>query len=219
MDMMKFDRIVCTILLTFLQIYVCFSQVSVSGYYKKDGTYVQPHQRTSPNNTITDNYSYPGNYNPNNGQTTGGKVYDSVSDVVSPFTKPQKKLPNNGSPITIYTNTYSHCFGDCTDSKVKKDSKIYINDKEIQIVVDGQTKHYLIKNSEYTHELNTNGDLYYIDVFDGYNKLTALFYTMHVKRTIYVDFKPLDQQELIIGLNVMNYYTNEKHIYEIVEKQ
>ncbi|MDD5723115.1 MAG: hypothetical protein PHY29_05165 [Syntrophales bacterium] len=33
-------------------------------------TYIAPHVRTNPNNTITDNYSYPGNYNPNKGAYT-----------------------------------------------------------------------------------------------------------------------------------------------------
>lgn len=42
-----------------------YSQVHVRGYYRSNGTYVQPHERTAPNSTITDNYSYPGNYNPN----------------------------------------------------------------------------------------------------------------------------------------------------------
>jgi len=32
--------------------------VQVKGYYRKDGTYVAPHVRSSPNNTVTDNYSY-----------------------------------------------------------------------------------------------------------------------------------------------------------------
>lgn len=51
----------------FLLIFItnCYSQVNVKGYYRSNGTYVQPHQRTVPNSTITDNYSYPGNYNPN----------------------------------------------------------------------------------------------------------------------------------------------------------
>jgi len=49
---------------------------SVRGYWKDtngDGvkdTYVQPYQRTNPNSIRTDNYSYPGNYNPNRGQQT-----------------------------------------------------------------------------------------------------------------------------------------------------
>lgn len=34
--------------------------VYVRGYYKKDGTYVAPHVRSAPNNTVTDNYSYRG---------------------------------------------------------------------------------------------------------------------------------------------------------------
>ncbi|TKC10855.1 hypothetical protein FA048_11855 [Pedobacter polaris] len=54
-----------------------YSQVSVKGYYKGNGTYVQPHERTPPNNTITDNYSYPGNYNPNTGKVTGSSTYTS----------------------------------------------------------------------------------------------------------------------------------------------
>jgi hypothetical protein len=45
---------------------------SVQGYYRKDGTYVQPHQRTNPNGKLSDNYSFPGNYNPNTGTITPG---------------------------------------------------------------------------------------------------------------------------------------------------
>ncbi len=49
---------------------------SVKGHWKdtnRDGvkdTYVQPHQRTNPNSSRTDNYSYPGNYNPSRGEST-----------------------------------------------------------------------------------------------------------------------------------------------------
>jgi hypothetical protein len=42
-----------------------WSQVHVKGYYRANGTYVKPHERTRPNHTVTDNYSYPGNTNPN----------------------------------------------------------------------------------------------------------------------------------------------------------
>jgi len=48
------------------------AQVSVPGYYRKDGTYVQPHQRTRPDSNPYNNYSTPGNYNPNTGRTTPG---------------------------------------------------------------------------------------------------------------------------------------------------
>jgi hypothetical protein len=50
---------------------VC-AQTRVDGYYRKDGTYVQPHSRTTPDGNPYNNYSFPGNYNPNTGQITGG---------------------------------------------------------------------------------------------------------------------------------------------------
>jgi hypothetical protein len=42
---------------------------SVDGYTTNRGTYVAPHQQTSPNGTQYDNYGAKGNYNPYNGQT------------------------------------------------------------------------------------------------------------------------------------------------------
>lgn len=44
----------------------------VRGYTQRDGTYVAPHQRTSPDHNPYNNYSFPGNYNPNTGRTTPG---------------------------------------------------------------------------------------------------------------------------------------------------
>ena len=40
----------------------------VNGYTKKNGTYVMPSYRTSPNKTKLDNYSTKGNYNPYSGK-------------------------------------------------------------------------------------------------------------------------------------------------------
>lgn len=40
----------------------------VRGYSKKDGTYVQPHFRSSSNNTQHDNWSTKGNVNPYTGK-------------------------------------------------------------------------------------------------------------------------------------------------------
>ena len=41
----------------------------VNGYYKSNGTYVQPHYRSSPNSTTSDNWSTIGNTNPHTGET------------------------------------------------------------------------------------------------------------------------------------------------------
>lgn len=56
-----------------------YGQVDVRGYYRSNGTYVQPHQRTRPNSIITDNYSYPGNYNPNKNSITTTLNYSSTN--------------------------------------------------------------------------------------------------------------------------------------------
>ena len=41
---------------------------SVRGYYRRDGTYVEPYHRTTPNNRLYDNYSSQGNTNPWTGE-------------------------------------------------------------------------------------------------------------------------------------------------------
>jgi hypothetical protein len=48
------------------------AQQWVTGYYRSDGTYVGGYYRTSPDGNPYNNYSYPGNYNPNTGRTTPG---------------------------------------------------------------------------------------------------------------------------------------------------
>lgn len=71
-----------------------FAGERVRGHWRdtnRDGikdTYVSPHSRTSPNATKSDNYSTPGNYNPNKGEVTPGDRYrESSRDNY----KPQKK--------------------------------------------------------------------------------------------------------------------------------
>jgi hypothetical protein len=49
--------------------------VRVNGYVKNNGTIVQPYVKTAPNNTKKDNYSYPGNYNPNTGRVSRSRGY------------------------------------------------------------------------------------------------------------------------------------------------
>ena len=39
----------------------------VNGYYRKDGAYVHSYERSDPNGTVRDNYSYKGNINPYTG--------------------------------------------------------------------------------------------------------------------------------------------------------
>ena len=64
-----------TIAIVFLFVFMFLGLVShadaatrVKGYYRSNGTYVQPYYRSSPNSTRYDNYSYYGNYNPYTGK-------------------------------------------------------------------------------------------------------------------------------------------------------
>ena len=55
----------------------------VKGYVKKDGTYVAPHVRSSPNNVQWDNYSTKGNTNPYTGQQ--GTQRDTTYETIRPY--------------------------------------------------------------------------------------------------------------------------------------
>jgi hypothetical protein len=54
------------------------SHVHVKGYYKSNGTYVKPHYRTSPNNTVYDNWSTYPNVNPYTNQRGTKHYYNNV---------------------------------------------------------------------------------------------------------------------------------------------
>ena len=46
----------------------------VKSYFRKSGTYVAPHYRSTPNRTKIDNYSTKGNYNPFTGKIGTKKI-------------------------------------------------------------------------------------------------------------------------------------------------
>jgi len=61
-----------------LMMFVTFSFADeyVHGYTRRDGTQVDGYHRSSPNGTVTDNYSYKGNTNPYTG-SQGTDTYRS----------------------------------------------------------------------------------------------------------------------------------------------
>jgi len=60
----------------------------VNGYVRKDGTYVQPHYRSSPNSSKWDNYSSKGNTNPYTGEK--GSQSNEYSNPYGSTYKPYK---------------------------------------------------------------------------------------------------------------------------------
>lgn len=86
------DKRVIPFLMVLFMIPGSLFAAQVDGYWRdsnRDGvkdTYVQPHQRSNPNSSRTDNYSYPGNYNPNSGEFTRQS------------NSPRETYPSNPSP-------------------------------------------------------------------------------------------------------------------------
>ena len=72
------------------------SQVNVKGYYKSNGTYVAPHQRTRPDGNPFNNYSSP---RPSSYSSPRPSSYSSPSRYSSPPSQYQIGIPcrNNGS--------------------------------------------------------------------------------------------------------------------------
>lgn len=80
-------------------------RVKVRSYYSKDGTFVQSHYRTPPDGNPFNNYSFPGNYNPNTGKITTGdpqkyldRYYNNSSSYSAPATN------SNTDTFSTYSN-------------------------------------------------------------------------------------------------------------------
>ncbi len=70
--------LILSFLISFAANCLSASSHSVKGYTKKDGTYVQPHKQTNPDQLRRNNYSSDGNYNPNTGKQ--GKQRNELSN-------------------------------------------------------------------------------------------------------------------------------------------
>lgn len=75
-------------------------QVRVRGYHRKDGTYVRPHVRTRPDGNPYNNYSFPGNYNPNTGKITPGNPETYLKNYYNRSGN-NYSSPGNGNPNTV----------------------------------------------------------------------------------------------------------------------
>src|ERR1700726_2651261 len=108
------DQVLKRILIIFLACFVvawnipAFADQFVHGYMRSNGTYVSPYYRSSPNGTVTDNFSYRGNVNPYTG-AVGTNRY--IHDKTSPYYQgpdSQGRVGHNGAP------NQSQVYGDRT---------------------------------------------------------------------------------------------------------
>ena len=84
--------VLAAVVVVSLNAYVLFGGADFGDGVKD--TYVQPHQRTSPNSSRTDNYGYPGNVNPNSGQITpsSNSPRENYPSNPNPYGKPSSGL-------------------------------------------------------------------------------------------------------------------------------
>lgn len=78
---------------------MAFNQVRVQGYYRKNGTYVEPYYRSSPDGNPYNNYSYPGNVNPYTGKVATGNPDTYLNRYYN-------KSSYNPYYVSLYTTNY-----------------------------------------------------------------------------------------------------------------
>jgi hypothetical protein len=82
----------------------CLGDTYVRGYVKKNGTYVAPHFRSSPNRTTLDNWSTKGNINPYTGKIGSKNIYDGLLHITKPLkttSLSNQRLSNQSATIGI----------------------------------------------------------------------------------------------------------------------
>jgi len=80
------------------------NHVKVDGYYRSDGTYVNPYYRTAPNKTNKDNFSTRGNVNPYTDKS--GWIYPDNHHNVPNYPS-MNSLSYNSSTLDVYTTIKS----------------------------------------------------------------------------------------------------------------
>jgi hypothetical protein len=150
------------ILIILIPTFLVEGQVYVRGYYRSDGVYVRPHYRTYPDGIPYNNYSFPGNYNPNTGEITPGdplkyleKYNTNLRIIPEPLKLPEPsileiKLSEPSILKKYYPNNYFN-----KTSKIKFKKLIYTTTKQEDIlIIDGDEAKDIIIIDGDTFEYN-----------------------------------------------------------------
>jgi hypothetical protein len=85
-----------------------FADEYVQGYYRRDGTYVQPYHRTTPDGNPFNNYSTQGNVNPYTGQSGTVNPYQQ-QPYVQPYQVPAPIQPYHAPACGYLANGQYVC--------------------------------------------------------------------------------------------------------------
>lgn len=143
------------------------SQVKVKGYYRKDGTYVQPHYRSNPDGNPYNNWSYPGNTNPYTGKTATGNENTYLENY---YNNNSKNSTYDYSGSNLKSTTYS--FSGTGNVIIYTDEGDY---GEIYVFVDGEYSGYLDQYFESGEPAYYGEDATIsFSVKGGYHKIEAI---------------------------------------------
>lgn len=118
--MIKVKFVIFIILLSISTISYVYANVHVKGYYRKNGTYVQPHYRSAPDDIIYNNWSYKGNVNPYTGEI--GTKYEQPKNEI-PSSLYESKLNGESKRIQKETDEYTKVYQKQQDEKINKVEK------------------------------------------------------------------------------------------------
>ena len=98
------NKILLAFVAFILLIGTAFADVYVRGYTRSDGTYVQPHYRSSPDSSYNNNWSVSPNINPYTGQRgTRSPTWNDQAPTYSPYSNPY------GGSGPTKCGTWSYC--------------------------------------------------------------------------------------------------------------
>jgi len=138
-----------TLFVILLSIYN-YSQVTVNGYYRKNGTYVQPHVRTAPNSTVTDNYSYKGNYNPNTQyNTTSSRHSTSTYNYYN-------NSPSTSTYNKEWVNSYYRADGTYVSGYYRKKKETTTSSSTSNFGYSSNSNNYKSSTKKYVNTTNVN---------------------------------------------------------------
>lgn len=86
----------------------CYGGTYVSGYFLSNGTYVAGHYRSCPDSNPYNNYSFPGNYNPNTGRISRGSPDTYLRNYYRSPRSYSYTSPYTYSYTSPYTYSYSN---------------------------------------------------------------------------------------------------------------
>ncbi|MDO8240993.1 MAG: hypothetical protein Q7T51_03385 [Candidatus Moranbacteria bacterium] len=126
--------------------------VQVKGYVRKDGTYVQPHYRTAPDSTISNNYSTKGNINPYTGEagTVDPLLRKGITGSVAPIAADATELPADTATTAIKVQNPVEI------KAVEETRKIQANEESGSSSVDKKIKDLEARVYILEHQLETS---------------------------------------------------------------